>query len=113
MIGFHVKVNDDVPIRAGDTAISVLSAIVSYAVSRSELELTIGGLIASHSSPREHVEWLRRELEVGDRIVLTVVDTAEPDPPVRRIREDPGFAEHQERQYYEQLKARFDRADRS
>ena len=110
MIGFHVQVNDDAPIQAGDAAISVLSAIVSYAASRNELELSLGGLIAQDSSTREHVDWLRRELKVGDRIVLTVVDTGEPDPPPTRTREDPGFAEQQERKYYERLKARFERS---
>ena len=110
MIGFHVQVNDDASIRAGDTAISVLSVIVSYAASTHEIELAIGGLIAPDSSPREHVEWLQRELKVGDRIVLTVVETGEPDPPARRTREDPGLAEQRERQYYERLKARFERS---
>jgi hypothetical protein len=110
MIGFQVQVNDEAPIRAADTAISVLSAITSYVVSSSEIELTIGGLIASHSSPGEHVEWLQRALKLGDRIVLTVVDTVEPDPPARRTREDPGVAEEQERRYYERLKARFERS---
>ena len=65
MIGFDVQVNDDAPIRAGDTAISVLTAVVSYAVSRNEIELRVGGLIAPDSSPREHVEWLQRDLKSG------------------------------------------------
>jgi hypothetical protein len=41
-LGFHVQVNDDMPIRAGDNAISILSAIISYVASRNETELTVG-----------------------------------------------------------------------
>ncbi len=110
MIGFHVQVNDEAPIRVGDAAISVLTAIVSYAVSKGEVALSIGGLVAPPASAREHVDWLQRQLEIGDRIVVSVVDAGELDPPVRRTPEDPELSEQQERRYYERLKARFERS---
>jgi len=110
-LGFEVQVNDDAPVRAGDDEMSVLTAIVSYTASGDDIELMIAGLIARSSSPQEHVEWLQRDLKVGDRIILTVVDGVDLDPPVRRTRDDPGLREQQERRYYEQLKARFERAD--
>jgi hypothetical protein len=109
-VGFQVQVNDDAPVRAGDAASRVLSAIVSYTASGNEIELTVGGLVAPDSSATEHLEWLRRELKVGDRIVLTVVNTVDLDPPVRRTPEDPELAQQRERRYYERLKARFERS---
>ena len=105
---FQVQLNDETPIRAGDDAISVLTAMVTYVAARQGIELRIGGLFERHSSGKEQVEWMQRELRVGDRIVLTVADSGELDPPTHRTREDPEFAEQAERGYYEQLKARFE-----
>jgi hypothetical protein len=107
-LGFQVQLNDETPIRAGDDAISVLTAMVTYVASRQEIELRVGGLFARQSSGNEHVDWLQRELRVGDRIVLTVTDSRDVDPPVHRTQEDPRLAEQMERKYYEQLKARFE-----
>ena len=108
-VGFQVQINDEAPIRAGDEHISVLSAILSYVSARNELELSVGGLIASEALPIENVSWLDRDLEIGDRIVLTIVDAHELDAPVSRTQEDPALREQQERRYYERLKARFER----
>jgi hypothetical protein len=105
---FEVQLNDETPIRAGDDAISVLTAMVTYVASRHEIELRVGGLLTSQSSGKEHVEWLRRELRIGDRIVLTVTDAGDVDPPAHGTHEDPELAEQMEREYYEQLKARFE-----
>ena len=76
-LGFQVQLNDDIRIRAGDDAISVLTAMVTYVASRQEIELRVGGLFARQSSGNEHVDWLHRKLRVGDRIVLTVTDSSE------------------------------------
>ena len=108
MLGFQVQLNDETPIRAGDVAISVLTAMVTYVASRHEIEFSVGGLLARQSSGKEHVEWLHRKLRVGDRIVLTVTDSGDVDPPAHGTQEDPEFAERMERKYYEQLKARFE-----
>ena len=84
-LGFQVQLNDETPIRAGDAAISVLTAVVTYVVSRHEIELRVGGLFAPQSSAKEHVEWIQRELRVGDRIVLTITGSGDVDPPARRF----------------------------
>jgi hypothetical protein len=107
-LGFQVQLNDETAIQAGDDAISVLTAMVTYVASRREIELRVGGLFARQSSGNEHVDWLQRELRVGDRIVLTVTDSSELDPPAHRTQEDPELAEQMARKYYEQLKARFE-----
>jgi hypothetical protein len=107
-LGLRVQLNDEPPIEAGDDAISVLTAIVSYVASRQELEVRVGGMFARGSSGNEHADWLQRDLRIGDRIVVTVTDSTAFDPPVRRTRDDPEAAERAQRQYYEQLKARFE-----
>jgi hypothetical protein len=105
---FEVQLNDDTPIRAGDDAISVLTAMVTYVASRHEIDFRVGGLLAHQPSGTEHVEWLQRELRVGDRILMTVTDSGSVDPPPHRTQEDPEFAEQMEREHYERLKARFE-----
>jgi hypothetical protein len=82
--------------------------MVTYVASRQEIELRVGGLFARQSLRKEHVEWLQRELRVGDRIVLTVTDSRDVDPPAHRTQQDPELAEQMERKYYEELKARFE-----
>jgi hypothetical protein len=104
-LGIQVQLNDETPISARDEAISVLTAMVTYVATRDEIELRVGGLLVRQPSRKEHVEWLQRELRVGDRIVLTVTDSGEGDPPAHRTPEDPEVAEQMERKYYEQLKA--------
>jgi hypothetical protein len=47
-------------------------------------------------------------LRVGDRIVLTVTDSRDVDPPAHRTQQDLELAEQMERKYYEELKARFE-----
>jgi hypothetical protein len=105
---FQIQVNDDAPIRAGDDAMRVLTAIVSYVASGPEIELCVGGLVGRESSGNEHADWLQRELRVGDRLLLTVTHSDVVDPPARRTREDPQTADEMQRKYYERLKARFD-----
>jgi hypothetical protein len=105
---FQVQVNDDAPIRAGDDAMRVLTAIVSYVASRQEIELSVSGLVGNEASGNEHAEWLQRNLRRGDRLILTVTDSDAADPPVRHTREDPQAADEMQRTYYEKLKARFE-----
>jgi hypothetical protein len=107
-LGFHVQLNDHAPIRAADDAVSVLTAMITYVASRQEIELRVAGLFARQSPGKEHVEWLQRELRVGDQITLTVADFSEVDPPAHRTHENPELAEQMQRKYYEQLKARFE-----
>ena len=83
-LAFLVQLNDETPIRAGDNAISVLTAMATYVASSREIEVRVGGLFASQSPAQEQVEWLQRQLQVGDRIVLTVTRSGDVDPPAQR-----------------------------
>jgi hypothetical protein len=112
MLAFQVQVNDDAPIRAGSPAAAVLTVIASYVSSRGELEFSIGGLLKPEGAPSAHADWLKRELKVGDRVTLVVVESAQVDEPISVRVDDPAFVEREKRRYYETLKAEYEgRAD--
>jgi len=64
-----------------------------------------------------HVRWRGRDLTVGSRVTVSIVDTGHPDPPVKRYRSDKevqesSFTEEElkemRRQDYLELKKEFD-----
>jgi hypothetical protein len=113
MVGFEVHLNGKRLYTAGVGETGVLTAGISWVVrtvrgvaSPAELTLDVGGL-----SVDDHLNWASpRMLRVGDQVVLTVVDTATPDPPSRTHRDDVPLVEAGERKYYERLKAKYGRS---
>jgi hypothetical protein len=92
MIGFRVTVNGKVLATAGIEGAHVLSAIVNSSSGKGRsgeaprLWMHLGGL-ASGSRPqwRKHLDWLsdgRRDLKVGDKVLVEIVDVDRPDEPV-------------------------------
>jgi len=96
MIGFRVALNGNQLVTAGLAGHHVVSAILSYVVRdparkagwpnprtfvERELEFSVGGL---DSDLEQHVNWLARELAVGDRIEIQIVDADAFDAPVSR-----------------------------
>lgn len=74
-----------------------------------EISLSMGGLTQEgENGIRHHFRWGRRELQVGTKVALTVVDTEQPDPPIRRYRSD---REVQEQPFTDEEIAEFERAD--
>lgn len=104
---FEVRINDGPSTIAGEGDISVLSAVISYVASRNELGLQAGGLISRGPHDHEHVDWLQRDLRVGDTVTLRIVESDTPSAPVARRRDDPGASERHEREYFEQLKKKY------
>jgi hypothetical protein len=121
MLALRVQVNTESPIVAGAPDLGVLNAIVG-GVGRlgpqshprrpdepPELHLTIGGLTArGPGSEDEHLRWVsHRELKVGDRIVVDVLEatTADPveseEPAARREHDEREYFEHCRRVYFE------------
>jgi len=96
MIGFRVVLNGKQLVTAGLTGHHVLSAILSSVVRdparktswpagrvfiERELEFSVGGL---DSDREQHVGWLARELTVGDRIEIQILDADKFDAPISR-----------------------------
>jgi hypothetical protein len=119
MIAFEIAIDGQKTCTAGVAPTGISSVIASWVrrpardlatdeplPGRFEEELTLeaGGLTHDPDGAAVHVRWLRQPLKVGQRITLTVVETAEADPPLSRDREDPTLAERAKRQYYERLR---------
>jgi hypothetical protein len=94
MRALRVSANGVKPITAGFPGPHVVSTIISSvirepgrkaptgeALPERELQLSVGGL---DTAAREHVSWLIAELEVGDKIVVEVVEVDSVDPPTSR-----------------------------
>ena len=116
MIVFKVSLNGKRVCTAGVRNFGVVSAIVTWVRRRpeksrdgksieEELTADIGGL---DSDANEHLKWLARRLNVGDRITVEVVDADRVDKPKRRYRDDPKKVERAKKRYFERLEKEFE-----
>jgi hypothetical protein len=114
MLAFEIEIDGERNLLAGTDDWDLLSFHLDATredARRPDLEVTVsmGGLTQEDENGiRHHVRWGRRELQVGAKVVLTVVDTERPDPPIRRYRSD---REVQEDPYTDEEIAEFERAD--
>src|SRR5262245_37555239 len=98
MRAFKVDLNGKRLCVAGVRETGVLSTIVTYAngAKGHSLDLSVGGLFTpSH----EHATWKRVDLKVGDKVVVTVIETNTVDRPEKRYRPDSKIAERNEKAY--------------
>lgn len=100
MRAFRVRVNRNRSVTAGLPGKHVVTAILTSVertdrvmksaprrITRRVLDFDLGGLVSREDEgPVESVQWLRRRLRVGDKIVIEVVDVEKADPPKRRMR---------------------------
>ena len=105
---YAISVNDGPVVIAGDPMVNVLTTVLTHVRDRGELELRVGGLVSRADHDNEHIDWLRQNLRVGDRVAIEVVDRLDASEPVGRERLDPRFSEREERRYYEQLKQKYE-----
>ena len=125
MLAFEVFVDDQRICLAGMEDWSVMSVILSAVKARrgdqergGELDVSVGGLSEEDKDGiSHHARWARLNLTVGSRLMVNIVETNQPDPPIRRYRSDhvvqePAFTEEEiekmEREDYERLKAKFE-----
>jgi hypothetical protein len=102
---FEVTVNEEDPVVAAAPEAGVLTAMLTHVSAQSELTLEVAAMT---SDPREHLAWIKRDLKVGDTVVVRVVESGSPDQPVERHREEPSFVADQERAYYEHLRRKYE-----
>jgi hypothetical protein len=104
MIAFQVALNGTQLCTAGVGDRGVLTVMLTFVGSRHELELEVGGLLDDAS-----LGWpVPRLPQVGDEIVVRIVETAQADAPNKREPETRAAAEASERAYYEQLKRKYE-----
>ena len=120
MIGFEVWLNGKKIATVGVGDLGVLSGVVSWVqrdvpprdrkkVPTRELDLRVGGLITDPKYLKEHVDWVRKSLKVGDRVSFRIVKTKRVDTPPWRPLEDPQEVEMGERRYFAYLKRKYGR----
>ena len=104
----EITVNSESKVVAGIEEISVLSFILSYISGEKDsldlIELSVGGLLHHGQNDYEHLDWIKRNLEIGDEITIRVIESCDLTTPVSRRREDPKLVEKAQRKYYESLK---------
>lgn len=129
MLAFELFVDDRRICLAGMEDWSVMSVILSAVRPREggersrpgQLDVAAGGLSETDENGASyHARWERIDLQVGSRVTINLVETDQPDPPIRRYRSDrevqePAFTEEEieemEREDYQRLKAKFEPED--
>jgi len=98
MRAFQVELNDKLLCTAGVGDNGVCDTIVNFVgdPKGSELRLRVGGLF---TATREHAVWRRRNLKVGDKVVVTIVETDVVDRPRERYTERSATAEKNQKAY--------------
>jgi len=107
MRAFAVKLNNKPLCVAGVGTNGVLTVIASHVVSperASALELDVGGLF---SETGDHAKWVHVDLKVGDRVVLTVLETESVDKPGEQHRFDPKAHDKSQKAYVHAWAKRF------
>jgi hypothetical protein len=99
MLSFKVEIDDKEFVLAGFEDWSILSLHVNArrgnpdstfeSSHTDEARFSVGGLSKPDASGVSyHVRWRDQELSVGSRIVVRVVETEDPDAPLKRYRSD-------------------------
>ena len=125
MLGFELYVDGERICLAGMEDWSVMTVILSAVRPLSgdrprpgELDVSAGGLSETDADGASyHARWARVALKVGSKVTINLVETDQPDPPIKRYRADrevqePAFTDQEiqemEREDYERLKATFE-----
>ena len=91
MICFDVEVNGEKVCRAGVGQFGVLTTALSWVGTRQQasdkpgwVHLHVGGLTNSEDRADEFVDWVNRDLKIGDEVKVSVVAEGAADEPVER-----------------------------
>ena len=106
MIAFKVTINGEYPV-IGGVEKGVASAIFSHRTARgsgdpADTEFTLGGLDTSDGD--ESVVWKKANLQVGDKILVEIVELEEVDEAIERRRDLPEVILDAKLKYFEKLK---------
>lgn len=83
MIIFKISKNGETICQAGGKFIKMIHTSVSYLKDKNRVRLTSVGLNEFNEKHHEHVHWIEEvSLEIGDDILIRVMDGDNPDNPV-------------------------------
>lgn len=98
MICFKVTINGESTCIAGIDESGVLSAILTMVrnpaqISEddavcSELDFSVGGLKHNENNPDLYVDWVKKNLSIGDEVIIEVIDVPQSDEPLRTREKD-------------------------
>lgn len=108
MTAIEVHVNGKKQCVAGIARDGVVSAILSWVargddlpkLPQEQISLCVGGL---DSQRDEHMDWLTREIKIGDEIVLRVVDVQKPNAPKEKSRRSASNTRRQQKAYVRRM----------
>lgn len=106
MLAFRVDLNGKQLCVAGVGQHGVLTAVVDYAGDErgGTTSLHVGGLF---TPTEEHALWKDQDLKVGDKVVVTVVETDLVDKPVKRYRRESKKYETDQKAYVQAWAEKF------
>lgn len=93
MLALKVSLNNKKLCIAGPDSLGVISVITNLTRSKhpddgadkpagvDDIDLSIGGLFTPSDEPGWFVDWAKKNLKLGDKITIEVVDVEEADPP--------------------------------
>ena len=70
--------------------------------------MRVSGLLHHRKHSYEHLDWIKRQLKIGDDIVIRVLETSDLSEPISRKRQGPKLVENARREYYENLKKEYE-----
>lgn len=94
MLALEIWIDDQRVCLAGADDWSLLVTHITatrqrYDADEDQLDLGIGGMAKDDAlGVHHHLRWNGYQLAVGSKVTIKVVETGEPDPPVRRFRSD-------------------------
>ena len=126
MIAFDVFLNRKKLARAGIGSNGVLTAMTTW-IRRARrsggnqrlarwdqaLSFSLGGYRSTKGDVGEHLNWEDRRLKVGDLLTIKVITAERVDQPRRRVSEDPKLIERSQRRYYQRLKRKFEKQEKT
>ena len=104
----EIQINNEEPIMAGRPTLDVLTAMVTFVRSHNDIQFRAGGLQRLEDGGTEQVEWLLRDLSIGDEIRLRIRDSEISSQPISIERETGKSEKQHERESYEQLKQKYE-----
>ena len=85
MTALEIQVNGEKVCVAGKEGLNILSAAVTWLKGQGAWDFRVRG-ITDQQGYEEHLDWLDRQLQPGDSVTISVVETDASDGPPRRYR---------------------------
>ena len=117
MLCYDVYKNGERICRAGIGEEGVLTVILSWVsneakgvrrLPRYRSNLHIGGLYQPEPEVNAHVRWTEPVINIGDEVIVRVVEAPTADEPISTQIDDPDYINQREREYYEVLKQKYE-----